>query len=194
MEVTELMRSELIKSRIRELFRILGRKRPAVDKEALREIYKLEGIVGLTREIKKVLGLECRIKLGVAERGMKENINATIFYSRSLPLFGTTAFKKTEVLMVIRGEYLRTAPFESVARTVAHELCHIVLASICPPMDQDEVSVDLAVIMLGFSEISVTGHSFIATDPVGGSKKMYHRLGYLRGEEIQMAIELIEKA
>ncbi len=144
--------------------------------------------------VKKDLALPLRVKLALVNSGGPANAVAFVFYPEELPMYGTSAFQDSEVILYIRKNFIAQAKFESVVFAITHELCHVLLAALKMQFDseaEEEVVVDLTAMVMGYRKFLLLGCVYLAQS--GFQKKLeYENLGYLNEEEINFANDLIE--
>lgn len=115
---------------------------------------------------------------------IQENLDkAPAFVVRSpyLPLYGSPSFNNFKILIFI-FRWLTNYPLETFLFCIAHELTHVVLDAIRHPLQNNEVAVDLAAMLFGFSDVIKVGRR------VNGSL-----CGYLNDHQFQIAYQEIKK-
>jgi len=122
-----------------------------------------------------------------------------------MPLFGTSEFRRTRIVVNARRDLIENKPFRWVVAGFAHELSHVVLFSLGHELQHNEKAVDLTAMILGYqsfiadAEITKTEGTLssvlmaILLLPLGvlywgGTKRKTQRLGYLTKAEAKFAI------
>lgn len=150
-----------------ELISSLGVKEDA-DIHSLENLFRKGHLQQCVQEIATQLRLPNRINLSYvdafssvagAETGKVEpqNTAAQVLVPENIPAFGTSSFEEFTIQVQIREDcrtYLHT--FVTI---VAHELSHILLASLRSPHMDSELYADLAPLVLGFRQIVQTGRT-----------------------------------
>lgn len=130
--------------------------------------------------VRRSMGLDIRLFVKYTERAGLNGAPAWVETPAGMPLYGTAGFRSFSFRTYIWRKYLETASAQMVIRTIAHELSHIVLAGLCHPLQKDEPSVDLTLMILGFRDVLMEAgaHSFWTS-------------GYLTAEEASFARGLL---
>lgn len=183
------MRREMIESYIDQLRRSFGPICRPVAEEELYELYRAEDYARMIYHIQTALHLDLRLRLGLVNRG-GPNFPAWVVGYRSMPMYGTAAFRQLCVTIYLRKTFLQRASFEEVVIAMAHELSHIVLESTYHHLRREEEAVDLTAMLLGFRDFFLTGSSTIrdrhhSLDGTVKYKELH--LGYLTPEEVSYA-------
>ena len=110
-----------------------------------------------------------------------ENAIAFVFYTPDLPLFGTSSFWKTRIMIFIFMERISNS-FENFVECIAHELSHVILDALRHPLRNNEVAVDLTAMILGFWNIMREGRLLPSAIE-----------GYLSNGQFEIAYEEIRK-
>jgi hypothetical protein len=121
--------------------------------KALREKSDYDSVVKLIRSTMNVgANLTVHWTSGLPPREIP-NANAWISLPETMPYYGTPAFKEQTLDIFILKSYRDASTYDEFARTVSHELSHVVLESIHHPLRREEKAVDLTAMLLGFSYI-----------------------------------------
>jgi hypothetical protein len=208
-------RKRAIEQALEELMPALGDARRAVplNDQNLRSLHEQNDFAGMVRSIRNDFKLPLRIRLGIAnddEQGPKAP--AWIYLPNSMPRYGSEEFKQLRLTMFMRRTFLKRAPYEAVVMAIAHELSHIVTASIGHRMWRYEEATDLTAMILGFRLYYLAAVEYVVR-PITVREKVVrfleksglvtysdsdyrHRinLGYLSKEEVAYAAKLIEQA
>ena len=200
----------------------VGGVRQKVYSNRLRMFYARREYAKLVGAVKTEMGLDMRLTLAKVRSGGPEKSAtwaAWIEMPTSMPPYGSHAFKKLHLTVYLRNEFIKSAPFECVVFTIAHEMAHVVLDSIGHPLCRDERAVDITAMILGFAEFNesmVYQEKSIEAAYVWGAMTWRKRLslwlqsrrirwkkndehhrfmkaGYLTQEEVTEAIQLIKK-
>lgn len=112
---------------------------------------------------------------------------------RSMPYYGTAAFKDTTIKMFIRKSFLEQSTYAKATIAIAHELSHIVLDSIQHPLRREEKAVDLTAMLLGFGHLYESAcYSIERVDLFNNAT--WARLGYLSPGELRIASRILVPA
>ena len=106
-----------------------------------------------------------------------------------MPYYGTPAFKEQTLDIFILKSYRDTSTYDEFARTVSHELSHVVLESIQHPLRREEKAVDLTAMLLGFSYIYRTASHTVRW--VDANRQRHTQLGYLSEREMDEACKIL---
>lgn len=153
-----LMAAEMIESYLKQLQEVLPRV-PPISARSLKSLHKARDYEGIVRLVRRTMNLDVRLVVGwVKSGGPRENPNAPGWIVlpidiSDMPYHGSKAFSELKLKMFFRKSFLETSSYEEVAVLVAHELSHVVLASIRHPLWKNEQAVDLTAMLLGFSHL-----------------------------------------
>ena len=204
------MRTEMIRSYIHQLLPSLG-IRPNIPQDELRALHARRDFIGMVRHIRTSMHLTLRLRVGLVNSGGPKKAPAWIEMPPSLPLYGTSEFRRTRVVLFVRKEFLAESPFESVALGIAHELSHIVLLAIRHPLMLQEEAVDLTAMMLGYRNLYRAGCSYkektssryrigvqrsFPLPKLILERKMTiytHRFGYMSVDEVHLAADMLDR-
>ena len=117
------------------------------------------------------------------------NANAWISLPETMPYYGTSAFKDQKLDIFILKSYRDASTYDEFARTVSHELSHVVLESIQHPLRREEKAVDLTGMLLGFSDIYRTASHTVRW--VDANHQRHSQLGYLSKSEMDVACGIL---
>jgi len=140
-----------IKKYIEQLASSLGRVCAPVNDGILRELYVRNDFASMLGWIKNSLHLDLKVGLRIVDAG-GQTAPMWIELPRPMPMYGTSEFKRTRVIVNARRDIIYGKPFEWVVAGFAHELSHVVLFSIGHPFQHDEKAVDLTAMILGYRE------------------------------------------
>ena len=180
------MRKALIDSHIRILCQSLGKVRSPVDDVSLERDYRCHDYARMAGSVKRILKIETRVRLGLANSGGPAQAPAWIEYPMPTPMFGSSSFNAMSVTVYLRKSFLKHAPFETIVIGLAHEFCHLVLDSTGNPLRRSEEAVDLTAMLLGFRDFFVTG--CVHTYNVEGTDYR-QTVGYLSPKEVMYAAQ-----
>lgn len=205
------VRTELINRYIAQLIPALGGVRKPPDAQELRAHFAHKRYAEMVRIIKEHLKLDMWLRVGFVKNNVgPKNAPAWILTPEGFPLYGTPEFKNLRVTMYIRNAFLAHAPFETVVIAIAHELTHVVLRAIAHPLRAEEEAVDLAAMILGYTDFYMQGCRYEERI----SEKITHswwqkllgrarvvpykeirlmRIGYLSPQEVYYATGLLKK-
>lgn len=202
--------SASVRDLVDELLKTFQTATPPVDPAVLRELYDRGDYASMLGWIKKSMRLDLRVGLRI--------VNATgpsppmwVETPSRMPLFGTSEFRRTRVVVSVRRDLLATKPFTWIVAGFAHELSHVVLFSLGHQLQHDEKAVDLTAMILGYqsfiadAEITKTEGTFLSTLimilllPLGvffwrGTRQRTQRIGYLTSAEARFAIGRLTRA
>lgn len=186
------MSNHQLLSWVRSLQRSLGEPRPLVDTEPLRLLHEQRKYVEMASLIKRSLGLDFNLSVGLVNSGGPENAPAWVETPRHMPIYGSRAFRELRVITYFRKSFLSTAPFGTVVLAMSHELSHIVLDSIHHELREEERAVDLTAMFLGYRKLYLNytenkTESFLG-DP---NTTLVAHYGYLSLSEIKYAVTLM---
>ena len=121
-----------------------------------------------------------------------ESITAQVFIPKDLPMFGTSTLNNFPVAVRV-GENCYQHPDTFVA-VIAHELSHILLASIGYLKKDNELHTDLVPILLGLRKTVRRGRQIIWVESKG-NQEITHTItyGYLPDEQFDFACSYVEK-
>lgn len=210
--MTERVRTVLIDNYMEQIVSSFGGISPPVAPNNLRGLYETKdftAMMGRIRDSMRLKGLPLRI--GYVKKGGHKQIVGWL--TDSVPLYGTSAFRKNQVTIYLRAFFLSGAPFESVVVCMAHELAHIVLDSLRHPLKDTEEAVDLAAMILGYRNFFRRGSSYSKTATscdtsfpkkiilylkwffgfIVTGESTTHVLGYLTPEEVAYAADSMDR-
>jgi hypothetical protein len=173
----------------------------------LRTLYDRKDYPAMLGWIKNSMRLDLRVGLRIAD-SPEPSAPMWIETPMNMPLYGTSEFRRTQVVVNVRRDLLETKPFGWIVAGFAHELSHVVLFSIKHPLQHEEKAVDLTAMILGYlafvesAEVTVRSgwlSSIIMAlllAPLGvlfwaGTSKQTTRLGYLTKSEAAFARSLL---
>ncbi len=195
--------SALIHNYIDQLLRSFGRVTPPVDPTVLQSLYRCKDYASMLGWIKNSMKLDLRVGLRIVTAA-GPSPPMWIETPRPMPPYGTAEFRRTRVIINVRGDLIETKPFTWVVAGFAHELAHVVLFSTGHPLQNEEKAVDLTAMILGYqyfvadAEVTKTEGTWLSillmliALPAGwffwrGTSKTKHRLGYLTTAEAKLA-------
>ncbi len=185
------MRQALIQSYVQQLRASFGPLRPLVSEEELRALYDAGEFGRMMYRVKESLHLDCRVRLGLVNSGgCNPQAPAWVVRPDVMPIFGSEAFRQTEVTVFIRKPFLAKATFDATVIAMAHELCHPLIDAMHHPLWDKEEAVDLLAMLLGYRDFFVTGCRTVRkVNPRfhGGTTYYLHEVGYLSFEEVSYA-------
>jgi peptidoglycan hydrolase-like protein with peptidoglycan-binding domain len=164
---------------------------PPISVQNLQGLHKARDYEGIVRLIRRTMNLEVRLVLGLVNSGGPPNAPAWIELPKdmkNMPYHGTEAFKEMKLRIFFRKSFLEESTYDQVALAVAHELSHIVLASIRHPLWEEEKAVDLTTMLLGFRLLY---KSACFTEHISGDTITHRTLGYLNQNEVELANEIL---
>ncbi len=203
----EKLRNDDLRIVLDELISLFGvkEKKPFHDLVARLKGKDTEGCV---QEIATRLGLPIRISLSYIPKDFRrENTNrfitdslvttdstgrgtasitAQVYIPPHLPPYGSSGLQ--DYLIPVRvSENCREHP-ETFVAVMAHELSHILLASLSHPKKSDELYTDLVPILLGFGDIVLEGRKVIKTTTSGNTTATETTTyGYLTDSQFRLA-------
>jgi len=127
------------------------------------------------------------VKTNRQGRGI-DAITAQVLLPSNLPLYGTAALTGYPVQVKVSTNCTRY-PLTFIT-VMAHELAHVLLASLMHPERDSEEWTDLAVMVAGFSEIVGRGRKVITEDKTGVTTTTF---GYLSDVQFQLALDKIRR-
>lgn len=146
------MRTKMIESYIEKLSASLGGIRPLIPPEKLRELHEKKDFTGMVGYIRTTLNLGLRIRVGFVNSGGPTKAPAWIVIPNPIPPYGTRKFNETRVTIHLRKLFLKKSTLETKVTVIAHELSHVVLASIHHELKNREEAVDLTAMILGYRD------------------------------------------
>lgn len=96
-----------------------------------------------------------------------ESITAQVSIPQNLPMFGTSALQGLQIRVRV-SENCHAYP-ETFVALMAHELSHVLLASLHHPQKDSELHTDLVPIILGFGNIVRTGRKIVQSITSGNT-------------------------
>jgi hypothetical protein len=187
--------SDEIESHLRQLLMVLPRV-PPISVGHLKRLHKARDYDAMVRFIRSAMSLEIGLSVGwVNAGGPKDNPDAPAWvelpvHLGDMPYHGTAAFKSAKLNLFFRKSFLDRSEYDEVAMAIAHELSHVVLASIRHPLWKEEKAVDLTAMILGFRLIH---QSACYKERRCGRTISYRRLGYLSQDEVHLANRILEQ-
>jgi hypothetical protein len=159
---------------------------------------------GKYSDVKGALGLSCQLQLAKVSSGGPSGVPAWVNlpeHAEHIPLFGSRLFSESRFVVYVRKEFLFQRDIHEITCAFAHECCHIILESVRHPLRKEERAVDLAAMLLGFSEVYLQN---VGSEPsiverlwakVSKKSPLYEgtTLGYLTPTEIRHAHSIITK-
>ena len=143
-----------LEEEIRQLVASLGRVTAPINAPELRRLHAVADYPRMLGWIKNQMRLDLRVGLRVVD---SENAKTPMWIEipRPLPAYGSPEFKQTRVIVNVRKQVLDKDPFEFIVAGFAHELSHVVLFSICHPLQHSERAVDLTSMILGYRDFVI---------------------------------------
>lgn len=193
-----------------ELVKAYGRPRSPVDPSPLRAMYAQSDYSGMLSSIKKSMKLDMRLRIGYVKSGGPKNAPAWVSLPRPMPVYGSRAFRETQITVYIRERTIAHAPFEMLVAAMAHELAHVLLDATYHQLRRQEEAVDLTAMLFGYSRFFLTEQATLErlprTDLVARAFKWavgkelvtddltysLHKCGYMSAEEIVFAQSLMQ--
>ncbi len=154
------IRVTLIRDHIAALWNSFGGQHLSVDEVLLRELHAKKDYTGMFGVVKKQMLLSLRLQVGFVNKGGPRHAPAWVDLRLSGPLYGTEEYKRTIFTVFIKKAFLAEAPFESVVYAIAHELAHVLLASLGNTLCVVEEAVDLTVLLLGYGKFYAQGREY----------------------------------
>ena len=155
------IRDRAIQEYLTALFATLGKNHLPIDEVMLRKLHGEKDYTGMVRLIQDQMLLTLRVRVGFVNKGGPPDAVAWTYHNnRTLPIYGTVAYKRTLVTFYIRKSFLEHASFESVVYAIVHELSHILLESLRNPLHSVEEAVDLTVLVLGYGRFCAIGKTY----------------------------------
>ena len=182
--------SDIVRSYLDQLQNVISRT-PPVSVRELKTLHRAKDYEGMVRFIRKTMNLEINLTVGWVNSGGPKNAPAWVELPidiSNVPFHGTRSFKETRFKLFFRKSFLDQSSYDQVAVVVAHELSHIVLASIRHPLWEQEKAVDLTSMLLGFRLLY---NSACYKEWRSGSTVTYRTLGYLTREEVWLANRIL---
>ncbi len=186
------MSANQIREWVQILERTLGEPRPLIDPEPLKLLHNEKKFPEMVTHVRKTLGLDLRLSVGLVNSGGPENTPAWVNIPRPMPIYGTRAFRELRLTTYFRKDFLNNAPFGTVVMSMSHELSHIVLDSLNHDLRGEEKVVDLTAMLLGYRKLFLHHTEVKTTRVCGGVREegIVH-YGYLSLEEIRYAVTLM---
>jgi hypothetical protein len=164
------------------------------------------------QEIATRLGLPIRINLSYVPKGFRpgntdgfrssalartdstghgiEGITAQVSIPQNLPMFGTPSLQGFPIRVRV-SESCHALPDTFVA-IMAHELSHVLLASLWSPHKDSELHTDLVPILLGFRDVIRRGRKNIESTTSGNTTTTHTTTyGYLTDEQFDFACDYV---
>lgn len=128
----------------------------------------------------------CLVKTDWRGRGTS-GITAQVYIPSNLPLYGSPSLNNFPITVKISEDCAENK--ETFIAVMAHELSHIVLASLRHPEKDNEIYTDIASLMLGFSGITQEGRKVVNSTQNGYTiETQTVTYGYLSDEQFSFAI------
>lgn len=119
-----------------------------------------------------------------------ESITAQVSIPQNLPMFGTSALNGFQIQVRV-SENCNEYP-ETFVALMAHELSHVLLASLHHPQEDSELHTDLVPIILGFGNIIVTGRKIVQSTTSGNTTTTHTTTyGYLTDSQFDFACKYV---
>lgn len=160
-------------------------------RKALRTLREKRDYKGMVRLVKKAMNVEIDLRVlwvrdGTASDQSRSQAPAWVRMPLEMPTYGSAAFKELRLDICLRRSFLDQSTYDQIAIVIAHELSHIVLASIKHPLRECEKAVDLTAMLLGFRRLYVSG-----CNRTLGNNELH--LGYLDVREVMSAHNILAK-
>ena len=141
----------LVENYIGQLLNSFGSVSPSINPNILEDLYARKDFPSMLGWVKNSLHLELRVGLRIVDAA-GQSAPMWIETPRPMPVYGTSEFKKTRVIVNVRRDIIDNKPFDWIVAGFAHELSHVVLFSIDHPLQHEEKAVDLTAMILGYRE------------------------------------------
>lgn len=203
----ENLSNDDISTALEELINCLGVKEEMPFRDILLLLRKKD-TQGCVQEVASRLGLPIRISLSYVPKDFKpgntdrfqtgalartdwtgrgiESITAQVAIPQHLPMFGTSGLQG--YLIEVRvSENCHEHP-ETFVAIMAHELSHVLLASLYHPQKDNELHTDLVPIILGFRDVVQEGRKAVESTTIGDETTTYTTTyGYLTDSQFDFA-------
>lgn len=187
------MRQAQIESWIQALRTSFGPVRVPIDGEVLQELYNKGDYGRMLYQVQSALHLDMRARLGLVNSGGPD-VPAWVVGSVNMPLFGTPAFRSTEVTVYLRKSFVEQARFEEIVLAMAHEMCHVVLNATRHSLRRQEEAVDLTAMLLGFRDFYVTGCRTVTEKKLSRTESLAGWKGYVTSSHGYLTYEEVSHA
>jgi len=175
---------------IKQLREVLPHAAP-ISRDRLKVLHRRKDYEGMVRLIRRAMNLDVKLRVAwVNSGGPKgfESAPAWVLMPERMPYYGTPEFKKLTLEVFIRKSFLEQNSYTKAAVAIAHELSHVVLDSIQHPLRREEKAVDIAAMLLGFSDLyrraAIEKRYFRGRIEISG-------LGYLTEAELNEACRIL---
>jgi hypothetical protein len=144
--VGTVVADEAVESYLAQLQMILPYVQPnSVDR--LKALHRARDYEGMVRFIRKAMNIDIKLIIGWVNAG-GHNPSSPAWVElpakvADMPYHGTEAFKSTTLRMFFRKSFLEAADYDEISMAIAHELSHVILASLRSPLWEVEKGVDL---------------------------------------------------
>jgi hypothetical protein len=203
------LNNDEINSALAEMIDCLGVKEEVASHDLVALLQKKDA-EGCVQEIATRLGLPIRVNLTYIPKGFKpdntnrfsssalaqtdgtgrgiEGITAQVSMPRHLPMFGTSGLQGYPIQVRV-SENCHTHPDTFVAM-MAHELSHVLLASLWSTRKDSELHTDLVPIILGFRDVVRRGRKTIESTTRGNATTTT-TYGYLTDSQFEFACNYV---
>ncbi len=105
--------------------------------------------------------LDLKITYARVRSGGPKDAPAWIQISKNLPLWGTSAFRESRVVLFVRNEFVAEAPWGTFVAGIVHELSHVVLDATRHQFREVEPVVDLTGMFFGYHEFFLNHTTYV---------------------------------
>lgn len=147
------MREHEIREWLRSIEKSLGKAKNPVSEIELRKLYRAKNYPGMLSYVKKSMGLVTNLRIAYVNSGGPQKAPGWVGIPEQMPMFGSRAFSAYTFDVHVRKSFLAEASFGMVVALMAHELAHIVIASVGNEYRYVEPAVDLVAMHLGYRDI-----------------------------------------
>lgn len=206
------MRELEIRTWVKQLGKSFGSPRPVADVALLRERFERRAYTEMIGLIRDSMGLQAlNLRVGYVNSGGPKTAPAWIQMPMPMPLLNTSAFRKLQLTMFLRKEFIERAGFPVLLMPISHEMAHVILNSTMHELRRVEEVVDLTAMFFGYRHAYITSNTLeepeasLDTEMTEKLRQMFGsgfhfdvysskpvgRLGYLTIEERRFAAQLM---
>ena len=145
------IRKAEIDERFLKLQKLLGMKHDPIPYLEIYRCSESNNIAGIAKIVKTQMRVDAKLQLLYHDRAAQKN-SAPLWVDIpfSMPLRGSKDFADLLIPLHIRRPIFEEMNIAARTQSLAHEIMHVLLASVHSPFTRDEMAVDVAIIIFGY--------------------------------------------